>query len=71
MSYDVNKLTKLGHLKSLATNLKAAIPTKVSQLTNDAQYQTNAQVAPAMPTSRRWTPFPRLPPHRTTCCTSC
>ena len=40
MSYDVNKLTKLGHLKSLATNLKAAIPTKVSQLTNDAQYQT-------------------------------
>ena len=48
MSYDVNKLTKLGHLKSLATNLKAAIPTKVSQLTNDAQYQTNAQVAQAI-----------------------
>ena len=51
MSYDVNKLTKLGHLKSLATNLKAAIPTKVSQLTNDAQYQTNAQVAQAIQTA--------------------
>ena len=52
MSYDVNKLTKLGHLKSLATNLKAAIPTKVSQLTNDAQYQTNAQVAQAIQTAK-------------------
>lgn len=48
MSYDINKLTKLGHLKSLAESMKAAIPTKVSQLTNDAQYQTNAQVAQAI-----------------------
>lgn len=51
MSYDINKLTKLGHLKSLAESMKAAIPTKVSQLTNDAQYQTNAQVAQAIQTA--------------------
>lgn len=48
MAYDVNKLTKLGHLKTLATNLKAAIPTKVSQLTNDSNFQTNEQVAAAI-----------------------
>lgn len=48
MAYDVNKLTKLGHLQTLAENLKAAIPTKVSQLTNDSNYQTNEQVAAAI-----------------------
>ena len=48
MSYDVNKLTKLGHLKSLAESMKAAIPTKVSDLTNDSNFQTNSQVAAAI-----------------------
>lgn len=48
MSYDVNKLTKLGHLKSLAESMKAAIPTKVSDLTNDSNFQTNTQVAAAI-----------------------
>ena len=51
MSYDVNKLTKLGHLKSLAESMKAAIPTKVSQLTNDSNFQTNEQVAAAIQTA--------------------
>lgn len=51
MSYDITKLTKLGHLKSLAESMKAAIPTKVSQLTNDSNYQTNEQVATAIQTA--------------------
>lgn len=51
MSYDINKLTKLGHLKSLAESMKAAIPTKVSQLTNDSNFQTNEQVASAIQTA--------------------
>lgn len=51
MSYDVNKLTKLGHLKSLAESMKAAIPTKVSDLTNDSNFQTNSQVAAAIQTA--------------------
>lgn len=51
MGYDINKLTKLGHLKSLAESMKAAIPTKVSQLTNDSNYQTNEQVAQAIQTA--------------------
>ena len=33
MSYDVNKLTKLGHLKSLATNLRLlSLPRSASSL---------------------------------------
>lgn len=55
MAYDVNKLVKLGQLKSLAQKtaaevaaVEAAIPTNVSQLTNDSGYQTSAQVASAI-----------------------
>ena len=54
MSYDVNKLTKLAALKALAQKMaaelakvEAAIPTNVSQLTNDSGYQTSAQVTQA------------------------
>lgn len=58
MSYDTNKLTKLAALKALAqklseelSNVKAAIPTNVSQLTNDSGYQTSAQVTQAIQTA--------------------
>lgn len=45
MSYDVNKLTKLAALKALAEKVSEAIPTKVSQLSNDSNFQTSTQVA--------------------------
>ena len=55
MAYDTEKLVKLGQLKSLAQKtaaevaaVKDSIPTKVSQLTNDSNFQTNAQVAAAI-----------------------
>jgi len=54
MSYDVNKLTKLAALKELAQRverdyaLKTELPTKVSDLTNDSNFQTDAQVAAAV-----------------------
>lgn len=58
MSYDVNKLTKLAALKALAQKMsaelaevEAAIPTNVSQLTNDSGYQTSAQVTQAIQTA--------------------
>lgn len=55
MAYTESKLMNLGHLKDLAVKaeaeiaaVKASIPTKVSQLANDSNYQTNAQVATAI-----------------------
>ena len=55
MAYTETKLMNLGHLKDLAVKaeaeiaaVKASIPTKVSQLANDSNYQTNAQVATAI-----------------------
>lgn len=55
MAYNVENLTKLKALKDLAQRIKTemqavsdAIPTKVSQLTNDSQYQTSQQVAQAI-----------------------
>lgn len=55
MAYTETKLMNLGHLKDVAVKaeaeiaaVKASIPTKVSQLTNDSNYQTNAQVATAI-----------------------
>ena len=51
MSYDVNKLTKLAALKALAEKVSEAIPTKVSQLSNDSNFQTSTQVAQAIQTA--------------------
>lgn len=58
MAYNVENLTKLKALKDLAQRTKAeiqavsdAIPTKVSQLINDSQFQTNQQVAQAIQTA--------------------
>lgn len=58
MAYTETKLMNLGHLKDLAVKaeaevaaVKASIPTKVSQLTNDSNFQTNAQVAQAIQTA--------------------
>ncbi len=55
MAYTETKLTNLGHLKDLAIKaqaeiaaVEAKIPTNVSQLTNDAQYQTSSQVTTAI-----------------------
>ena len=55
MAYTETKLMNLGHLKDLAIKaqaeiaaVKAKIPTNVSQLTNDAQYQTSSQVTTAI-----------------------
>ena len=55
MAYTETKLMNLGHLKDLAIKaqaeiaaVKANIPTKTSQLTNDSNYQTNTQVATAI-----------------------
>ena len=55
MAYTETKLTNLGHLKDLAIKaqaeiaaVKVKIPTNVSQLTNDAQYQTSSQVTTAI-----------------------
>ena len=55
MAYTESKLMNLGHLKDLAVKaeaeiaaVKAKIPTNVSQLTNDAQYQTSSQVTTAI-----------------------
>ena len=55
MAYTETKLMNLGHLKDLAVKaeaeiaaVKASIPTKVSQLTNDSGYQTSSQVTTAI-----------------------
>ena len=55
MAYTETKLMNLGHLKDLAIKaqaeiaaVEAKIPTNVSQLTNDAQYQTSSQVTTAI-----------------------
>jgi len=54
MAYDVNKLTKLASLKELAQRverdyaLKTELPAKVSDLTNDSNFQTDTQVAAAV-----------------------
>lgn len=51
MAYDATTLTRLAHLKQLAQKtaqeteaLRSAMPTKVSDLTNDSGFQTGAQV---------------------------
>lgn len=51
MAYDEQKLTRLAQLKQLAQKtaqetqaLRSAMPTKVSDLTNDSNFQTGAQV---------------------------
>ena len=58
MAYNETKLMNLGHLKDLAVMakaeiaaVKASIPTKVSQLTNDSNFQTNVQVTQAIQTA--------------------
>ena len=58
MAYTETKLMNLGHLKDLAIKaqaeiaaVKASIPTKVSQLTNDSNFQTNVQVTQAIQTA--------------------
>ena len=48
MSYSTESVAKVGALKRLAEQLKAGMPVKVSQLTNDAGYQTKADVAAAI-----------------------
>jgi len=54
MSYDLSKLAKLKALQSLAQIVeqdyakKTEIPTAVSELTNDSNYQTGTQVADAI-----------------------
>lgn len=62
-TYDLTKITELRDLQKLAQKQQAknaeitkkieglSIPTKVSELTNDAGYQTNAQVAAAINTA--------------------
>ena len=42
------KITTVGALQSLAQQLKEKVPAKVSELTNDAGYQTAAQVESAV-----------------------
>lgn len=42
------KSTKLSALKALAQELKTRLPSKLSQLTNDSNFQTEAQVAAAV-----------------------
>lgn len=42
------KITTVGALQSLAQQLKEKVPAKVSELTNDAGYQTAAQVESAI-----------------------
>lgn len=82
MAYDVNKLTKLQHLKALAEKIKElmpppsaeenlidkikvngveqtitdkvvdiAVPTKISDLTNDSKFQTESEVATKISTA--------------------
>ena len=49
MSVTINeKLTRASALKALAQQLKGKIPAKVSDLTNDAGYQTGEQVTAAV-----------------------
>ena len=48
MAYNEEKITGIGALKSLAQRLRAETPKNVSDLANDAKYQTEEQVAAAM-----------------------
>ncbi len=48
MAYNEEKITGIGALKSLAQRLRAETPKNVSDLANDAKYQTEEQVATAM-----------------------
>ena len=48
MAYNEGKIAGVGALKALAQKLNAETPKKVSDLTNDAKYQTEEQVAAAV-----------------------
>lgn len=48
MAYNEGKIAGVAALKALAQKLHTELPTKVSDLTNDAGYQTGAQVESAI-----------------------
>ncbi len=51
MATATEKLTRLGALQLLAQQLKAELPTKVSELTNDSNFQTDTQVDSSIQTA--------------------
>lgn len=51
MANTSEKLTRLGALQLLARQLKSGLPTKVSDLTNDSNFQTDTQVASSIQTA--------------------